>query len=110
MYMCIVGPLEKLRKIRRITKAEWMKKHEEAFALLKGVLSQAPVLNVPEWGEKFIVATDASQYGIGAVLYQKNKREKLRYIEFAAKALNTAQSNYPALKRELLALYFALKR
>ena len=55
-----------------------------------------------------IFNTDASNVGVGAVLYQTNA-SKRRYIMFAAKALNSAQRNYPASKKELLALVFALR-
>lgn len=103
LYAYIVGPLEKLRKVKRIIKEVWSTEQEEAFALLKGV-------NMPDWDKEFIIATDASQYGIGAVLYQRDEKGESKYIEFAATALNMAQSNYSALKRELLAMYFALKR
>ena len=49
---------------------------------------------------------DASQAGVGAILYQCP--DAIRYVSFQAKALNSAQRNYPATKRELLAILFAL--
>ena len=42
--------------------------------------------------------TDALQYGVGAVLFQKGKDRGERYIDFAAKAFNKAQQNYSAGK------------
>ena len=52
---------------------QWSVKCQEAFDLLKQKLILAPVLNYPRFGpeEKFIVETDASLLGIGAVLAQK---------------------------------------
>jgi hypothetical protein len=41
----------------------------------------------------FIVATDASDFGLGAVLYQKIDL-KVKYISFAARALSTSERNY----------------
>ena len=55
------------------------------------------------------MATDASQFGVGVVLYQQVD-EKNIHIEFASKSLVVGQKNYLAAKRELLVIMFALKR
>ena len=73
------------------------------------MLESAPVLSTPDFAEPFILATDASQYGVGAVLYQKI-RGVVRFVGFGTKSLKKGQKNYPAPKRELLALLFGLKR
>lgn len=49
------------------------------------------------------MATDASNKGIGGVLYQN-------YISFASRSLNTAEKGYGATKRELLAIVFCLNK
>jgi hypothetical protein len=111
LYSCIVGPLEKLRKLKKISNEDWKSKGAEAaWETLKKVLSNAPVLHTINWLYELWIATDASQYGVGCVLYQVTPEGEIRYIDFAAKALNGSQTNYPASKRELLALLFALKR
>ena len=58
---------------------------------------------------EFIVTMDASQFRVGAVLYQQVDDKNI-HIEFASKNLVGGQKNYSALKRELLAIMFALKR
>ena len=55
------------------------------------------------------MATDASNVGIGAVLYQVINNEK-RYISFLARSLTKSERSYSTTKRELLAVVFALKR
>ena len=108
MYSKIASPLEKLRK-QKLIGPHWTPDCQRAFDSLKAVLSQAPVLNAAEPDYPLLVATDASQYGVGAVLYQLvNNRP--RYIAFASKSLNPAQVNYPATRRELLAIVFAVSR
>ena len=108
MYSKIASPLEKLRK-QKLIGPHWTPDCQRAFDSLKAILSQAPVLNAADPNHPLLVATDASQYGVGAVLYQMvNSRP--RYIAFASKSLNPAQVNYPATRRELLAIVFAVTK
>ena len=81
----------------------------DLFKRVGKVLESAPVLSIPDFGVPFIVATDVSQYGVGAVLYQVVGGKK-KFIGFGAKALQKGQKNYPAPKRELLAMLFGLRR
>jgi len=46
---------------------------------------------------------------VGAVLYQMVDGER-KYVAFGARALRKGQKNYPATKRELLAIMFALHK
>lgn len=108
LYSKIATPLEKLRK-RKTIGAEWTAECQRAFDTLKLVLSQAPVLSAADPDHPLLVATDASQYGVGAALYQLINNTP-RYIAFASRALNKAQTNYPATLRELLAVVFAVSK
>lgn len=49
----------------------WTQEHEEAFAALKQALTSAPVLSIPDFVKRFCIETDASKYGVGAVLLQE---------------------------------------
>ena len=86
----------------------------KCFNALKRLLTQAPILHFPDFSLPFHVATDASNYGIGAVLYQlpggEQDPKNIRYICFVARALQPSERNYSATQRELLAIVFALKR
>jgi hypothetical protein len=70
MYSDLVGLLEGLRKWKRIEEKKWTKEYDDALKKIKEVIGMALVLHHLDWEKKFIVATDASQYGVGAVLYQ----------------------------------------
>ena len=106
-----MGPLKKLRLVKKISEEDWESSGgKKVFETLKEVLSNMPVLHNLDWAELFFLETDASQYGVGAVLFQKGKDRGERYIDFAAKAFNKAQQNYSAGKRELLAGMFAMTR
>ena len=112
LYSCVVGPLEGLRSTKKIDNDLWLSSGgKKAFELAKEILSRAPVLSNLDWSKEFFVETDASQFRVGAVLFQKGTKGEVNiYIDFAAKAFNSSQQNYSAVKRELLAGMFALER
>nr|GEW57036.1 putative reverse transcriptase domain-containing protein [Tanacetum cinerariifolium] len=53
---------------------EWGDKQEATFQTLKNKLCSAPILDLPQGAENFIVYCDASHKGLGAVLMQNKKR------------------------------------
>lgn len=105
MYADFAAPLDKLRKSKRF---EMNAKERFGFDGLKKAINSSPVLQMPVPGLPYQVACDASQSGMGAVLFQQEEGGEARYIAFASKRLDGAQRNYPATKRELLAVIFAL--
>jgi transposase InsO family protein len=107
-YSTIAAPLERLRKVEDV-RAVWDGDCQRSFDAFRAVLSSPPLVQFPLDGVQYVVATDASQVGIGAILYQE-VRDARRYIAFASKSLNRSQLNYSATKRELLALVYALQR
>ena len=108
LYAQIAAPLEKLRKTKELGPV-WSIDCDNSFKKLKEVLSCAPVLMPADPDKPLLVATDASLYAVGAVLYQETD-QGLQYVSFASKALSPAQVNYSATKRELLAIVFALSK
>ena len=105
----LLGPLRELAKKRKWREECWDEQMDKNFQTVKEVLESAPVLSSPDFAEPFVMATDASQYGVGAVLDQKIGG-RVKFIVFGAKALKRGQKNYPSSKRELLALLFSLRR
>ena len=107
-YAKISAPLEKIRKVKGSVAAVWLPEHDTAIAKIKAVLSSPPFLKLPNYDYPFKVGTDASNCGVGGVLYQEYN-DKKHYICLMSKALTPAQRNYPATKKELLAIVLALQ-
>lgn len=69
----IASPLTDLTKKGLLTKLKWEGDHNLAFQTLKASLTKCPILKLPNIKETFILQTDASDRGLGAVLlYKKN--------------------------------------
>lgn len=66
-----------------------------------------PILAYADFDQPFILHTDASSNGLGAVLYQRQNGEK-RVIAYASRGLRNSERHYPAHKLEFLALKWAV--
>ena len=86
----------------------WTAECEEAFRKFKRHLSNAPILAFPWLDVPFILGTDASDSGLGAVLSQVQDGQE-RVIAYAARALQKAERNYSTTRKELLALVWGLE-
>jgi hypothetical protein len=58
----------------------------------------------------FELEVNASQYALGAVLFQRDERGKRRAIGYASRTLNKAERNYDIWDREFTALVFGLEQ
>ena len=104
-YSQIVAPLEKLRKEKKVV---WTDEYRAIYQKIRNILSSEIILSYPNFDQPFLVGTDASNHGIGAVLYQEYDGNT-HYIAFGARALQGGEKNYGATKRELLGIIFALE-
>lgn len=82
----------------------WTDETEKAFQALKHALVTAPVLAMPDFAEPFIVETDASDKGIGAVLIQKQHP-----IAFLSHALGPRHQGLSTYEKESLAIILAVE-
>ncbi|XP_073031332.1 uncharacterized protein [Primulina eburnea] len=89
---------------RKAIKFEWTIECQQAFQTLKDKLTSAPILVLPCGTEDFVVYTDASKQGLGAVLMQRGK-----VIAYASRQLKDYEKNYPTHDLELAVVVFALK-
>ena len=98
----IAAPLTKLT--RKDVKYDWVDACQQSFKELKGRLTSAPVLALPNGRYGFMVYSDASQQGLGCVLMQND-----RVIAYASRQLKKHEENYPTHDLELASVVFALK-
>ncbi|CAG2236597.1 unnamed protein product [Mytilus edulis] len=96
----VAAPLNRLT--RKGVKFTWDEKCKNSFDQLKNALTTAPILSLPTSDGNFILDTDASNVGVGAVLSQMQNDEE-RVIAYSSRALSSSQQNYCTTKRELLA-------
>ena len=105
----IAAPLHALTK--KDVPFEWTSECETAFCKLKELLVTAPVLSYPRFGHdrEFILETDASGIGLGAVLSQKQDDGHVHPIAYASRSLNAHEKNYGISELETLGLVWAVR-
>lgn len=91
------------------TPVQWRQEHQRSLDQLIHTLSKPPVLTYPDFELPFVLHTDASEQGLGAVLYQR-QGGKLRVIAYGSRTLTPAERNYHlhSGKLEFLALKWAI--
>ena len=97
----IAAPLTNLTKKK--VAFVWDCSCQKAFESLKETLCSSPVLAYPKPGLQFLLDTDASDVGIGAVLSQVQDGKE-RVVAYASKRLTAQQERYSVTRRELLAV------
>ena len=76
----------------------------EAFQALKQACMNSPVLAFADYTKDFLLKTDASKEGLGAVLSQKQEDGQFHLVAYGSRALTTYEKNYHSTKLEFLAL------
>ena len=98
-------------KKSKLTKFVWSKECQEGFDALKHALTTAPVLAYPDYTQPFILETDASLKGLGAVLLQKGRHGEVHVIAYASQSLQPSERSmhdYSSTKIELMALKWSV--
>jgi hypothetical protein len=103
----IAKPINEL--LQKDTPLEWTEERNTAFEILKKKLIEAPILQFPNFEKEFILCTDASGKGVGAVLAQLNDEGKEIVIAYASKTMNKAEQNYPITEQECLAIIWGVQ-
>ena len=102
----IAYPLFQLK--RNDVEWKWGAAEQLAFDTLKERLCEAPVLRHPDFDRPFFVQTDASGYGIGAVLSQEFEDGE-HPIAYASRTLKDAETRYATIEREALGIHWGVR-
>ena len=110
-YADITAPLEAVKRHKRI---EWTDTLNQHWLLLKRAFLTVPLLRFPDFRKRFVLATDASQTGVGGVLFQPDDADNtitpMNIIAICSKQLDATQRNYPVYKKELFAVIYCLRK
>lgn len=87
----------------------WTRDLQNKFNDLKTALSSDPVLKLPDAKLQFVVRTDASNYGLGAVLLQYHDNYPFP-VAYASRKLLDREKRYSTIERECLAIMFGIQR
>ncbi|KMQ86624.1 blastopia polyprotein [Lasius niger] len=108
-YSLIARPLSDL--LRANVKFHFDVAEKDAFKRLKTILSERPVLNLYRVNAETELHTDASMYGYGAILLQRNSEDRLLHpVYYASGKTTPAEEKYTSYELEVLAIIRALKR
>lgn len=106
-FSTLVSPLTQLTK--KNIRWNWTNECEHSFQTLKERLVSAPILNCPDFDRPFVLQTDASGFGLGAVLTQTfDDGEKV--ICFLSRSLTRQERNYSPTERECLAVIWSIEK
>ena len=101
----ITSPLRRL--LTKDVEFAWDYTQQQAFDKVKEILTivPGPILSYYDSSKPLALQTDASKYGLGAVLLQDNKP-----VAYASKSLTQCEINYPQIEKEMYAILFGCKR
>ena len=113
-YRCHIPDIETISRAltaltRKNMEFKWTADCEAAFKEIKKRLVSAPVQRSPDLNQPFILWTDASEKGFGAVLEQNSEDGQRHPIAYASRATNGAERKYTPTELEVAALVFALE-
>ena len=100
-------PLTALTKKGLPEKVAWTETTERAFKILKKDLVQSVKLKNPDFSQTFLLQTDASNVGIGAVLSQGSPNDQP--IAYYSRKLLDREKKYSAVEKECLAILLGVK-
>ncbi|XP_076069884.1 uncharacterized protein LOC143041747 [Oratosquilla oratoria] len=103
------GPLSDLLRKTSPEPLPWTEDLLDRFCHLKAAISSQPILRLPDPKLTFVLRTDASLYGLGAVLLQYHD-ECPHPVAYASRKLLDREKRYSTIERECLAVVFSISR
>uniref|UniRef100_A0A8C2IR24 Reverse transcriptase RNase H-like domain-containing protein n=1 Tax=Cyprinus carpio TaxID=7962 RepID=A0A8C2IR24_CYPCA len=106
-FSSLASPLTDLTRKGQPEKVSWTSETEAAFHRIKAALTTEPVFRAPNFNRPFLLQTDASDTGLGAVLSQGHNGEE-HPVMFISRKLTPAEQQYAMVESEALAVKWAV--
>ncbi len=106
-FSSLAAPLTDLTRKGQPEKVQWTPAAEKAFQWVKEALTSEPVFRAPDFGCPFLLQTDASDSGLGAVLSQLQEGEE-HPVLYISRKLTPAEKKYATVEKEALAVKWAV--
>jgi hypothetical protein len=88
----------------------WSDAQDQAFKKVKSLLSSTPVLAMYDPCSETLLSSDASSYGLGGILAQKQPDGHWRPVAYASRAMSGTEQRYAQIEKEALAITWACER
>ena len=108
-YATLAAPLTDLTRKTSPNRVVWDERCDYAFTTLKHHLCSSPVLRSPDFDRPFILQTDASDRGVGAVLSQVDDAGDEHAIAFYSRKLLPREERYSTIEKECLAIKLGMQ-
>ncbi|CAM5099657.1 unnamed protein product [Eretmochelys imbricata] len=109
-YCQITTPLTDLTQKKQPNAVQWTEECQKAFNQLKATLMSDPVLRAPDFDKQFLVTTDVTEHGVGAVLMQEGPDQEFHPVVFLSKKLSEKESNWSVSEKECYTIIYALEK
>ena len=109
MYATIAAALTDLTQTSQPNQITWTADSGEAFRRLKDMLCSAPVLSTPDFTKPFVLWTDSSDRGVGAVLGHPTEDGMDQPVAYFSKKLLAREEKYSTVEKECLAIKLAIQ-
>jgi hypothetical protein len=108
-FAAITSPLTDMVKKGKPNQVVWTEEADQALDTVKKTLSSHPILRLPDFDKPFILRTDASGTGLGAVLMQEVDGKNFP-VRYASRKLNKCEQAYATVEKECLAVVWAVEK
>ena len=108
-YLTIALPLTDLTRKCKPNVLQWTKECVNAFDKLKHHLRSSPILKSPDFDRDFVLQTDASDRGVGAVLSQTDQEGVEHPVAYFSRKLLPREEKYSTVEKECLAIKLGIQ-
>ena len=108
-YSTIAAPITDLTRKHKPNKVTWTNECDYAFRRLKELLCSHPILKSPNFDKEFVLQTDASERGVGAVLSQLDDNGDDHPIAYFSRKLLPRETRYSTIEKECLAIKLGIQ-